>query len=58
MNKTELIARYLRVCGIEAAMRMIVSKLLTKVADEDELLEAIEARERLDSLLYEEEEEE
>lgn len=58
MNKTELIARYLRVCGTEAAVRMIVSKLLMKVADENELLEAIEAQERLNSISYEEDEEE
>lgn len=58
MNKAELIARYLRVCGTEAAVRMIVSKLLMKVADEDELLSAINARLDYERLLVREDEEE
>ena len=58
MNKTELVARYLRVCGTEAAVRMIVSKLLMKVADEIELLEAINARLEYEKLLVREDEEE
>lgn len=58
MNKAEIIARYLRVCGTEAAVQLVVSKLLMKVANEDELLEAIEAQERLNSISYEEDEEE
>lgn len=58
MSKTELVARYLRVCGTEAAVRMIMSKLLMEVADEDELLEAINARLDYEKLFVREDEEE
>lgn len=58
MNKAELVARYLRVCGTEAAVQMIVSKLLMKVANEDELLEAINARLDYEKLFVREDEEE
>lgn len=58
MNKAELIARYLRVCGTEAAVQLVVSKLLMEVADEDELLSAINARLDYERLFVREDEEE
>jgi hypothetical protein len=58
MNKAELVARYLRVCGTEAAVQLVVSKLLIKIADEDELLSAINARLDYEKLFVREDEEE